>query len=222
MIVVLYAVILAFAYKTITLKDLVGFLRETFKTTVSVMFIISGASLFAYILTSAQIPQQFAQFFLNTFHNKYTVLLVINLLLLVVGTFMDTSVAIVVLTPVLMPVITNFGIDPVHFGIIMILNLMIGLLTPPVGMVLFVLTSVSKVPLEKIVKATMPFMAILVVVLIAITYIPLLCYSCPNFCIEPYQAAKNKIRAHPRRGMGPDFIGRIHEILHEISFKSRI
>jgi tripartite ATP-independent transporter DctM subunit len=180
MIAVIYSLILSFAYKEIGIKDVPGLLLETVNSTVSVMLIVSCASLFAWILASAQVPQMLASFFLDTLPNKYVALLVINVLLFIAGTFMETISAITILTPVLMPVVVNFGIDPVHFGIVMILNLMIGLLTPPVGMVLYVLAGVSKVPFERIARVVTPYIVVLSIVLMVITYVPDLVLFLPN------------------------------------------
>jgi tripartite ATP-independent transporter DctM subunit len=179
-IAVIYSLILAFVYRSITIKDLPRFLRETANTTVGVMLIVAAASLFGWILASEQIPQKLSQFFLANFPNKYMALLVINIFLLIAGTFMETIAALTILTPVLMPVVMGLGIDPVHFGIIMILNLMIGLLTPPVGMVLYVLAGVSKVPFEKISKAVTPYLIILAVTLLIITYVPQISLFLPD------------------------------------------
>jgi len=180
MIAVIYSLVLSFAYKEIGIRDIPRLLLETVNSTVSVMLIVSCASLFAWILASAQVPQALASFFLDTLPNKYVALLVINILLFVAGTFMETISAITILTPVLMPVVVNFGIDPVHFGIVMILNLMIGLLTPPVGMVLYVLAGVSKVPFERIARVVTPYIVVLSIVLLIITYVPDLVLFLPN------------------------------------------
>jgi tripartite ATP-independent transporter DctM subunit len=179
-IAVIYSLILGIAYREITLKDMPRFLRETANTTIAVMFIVAAASVFGWILASEQIPQKLSQFFITAFPNKYVALLVINIFLLIAGTFMETIAALTILTPVLMPVILNLGIDPVHFGIIMILNLMIGLLTPPVGMVLYVLSGVSSVPFEKISRAVMPYLIVLIITLLIFTYVPQLVLFLPN------------------------------------------
>lgn len=113
-------------------------------------------------------------------NNKYIALLLINLFLVFVGMFMDSTPSIIILTPVFLPVVTAMGVDPVHFGIIMILNLMIGLLTPPVGMVLYVLSKVSSVPFERICKATVPFIIMFYILLQFITYIPQITLMLPT------------------------------------------
>ncbi|MDR1933534.1 MAG: TRAP transporter large permease [Spirochaetales bacterium] len=177
---VVYSLILSIAYGDFKRKDFINVLRETVNGTVSVMLIVSCASLFGYILASEQIPQKMTDFFMAALPNKYAALLVINIILLIAGTFMETISAITILTPVLIPVALVFGIDPVHFGIVMILNLMIGLMTPPVGMVLYVLSGVSKVPFEQIVKAIWPYIIVLTIVLFILTYVPQIVLFLPN------------------------------------------
>ena len=113
------------------------------------MFIIGAANVFAWILTVEQVPQNMSLWMTDHIDDKIVALLFINLILLIVGTFMETAAAISILVPILMPIALSYGIDPIHFGIMCILNLMLGLLTPPIGMVLYVLSSVSKVPFEK-------------------------------------------------------------------------
>ena len=171
-IAVFYAFLLTIFTKAIRLKDIPGFLLETAGSTVNVMFIIGAANVFAWILTVEQIPQKMSIWMTDHIHEKIIALLFINLLLLIVGTFMEAAAAISILVPILMPIALGYGIDPVHFGIMCILNLMLGLLTPPIGMVLYVLSSVSKVPFEKIVRAVLPYLVILLIVLMMITFIP--------------------------------------------------
>ena len=127
-----YAIFLGFFYRTLTLKKLLAALKEASETTCTVMMIVCGATIFCYILSFERFPQMVANLFLTYVDNKYMALFVINVFLVFVGMFMDSSPSIIILTPVFLPVVTAFGVDPVHFGIIMILNLMIGLLTPPV------------------------------------------------------------------------------------------
>lgn len=172
MIATFYAIFLGFFYRTLTPKKLITALREASETTCTVMMIVCGATIFCYILSYERFPQFVANMFLTYCHNKYIALLIINIFLVFVGMFMDSSPSIIILTPVFLPVVTAFGVDPVHFGIIMILNLMIGLLTPPVGMVLYVLSKVSKVPFERICKQMVPFIVMFYILLQFITYIP--------------------------------------------------
>ena len=176
-----YAIFLGFFYRTLTLKKLLAALKEASETTCTVMMIVCGATIFCYILSFERFPQMVANIFLTYVDNKYLALLVINIFLVFVGMFMDSSPSIIILTPVFLPVVTAFGVDPVHFGIIMILNLMIGLLTPPVGMVLYVLSKVSSVPFERICKATVPFIIMFYIILQFSTYIPQITLALPTW-----------------------------------------
>ena len=176
-----YAIFLGFFYRTLTLKKLLAALKEASETTCTVMMIVCGATIFCYILSFERFPQMVANLFLTYVDNKYMALFVINVFLVFVGMFMDSSPSIIILTPVFLPVVTAFGVDPVHFGIIMILNLMIGLLTPPVGMVLYVLSKVSSVPFERICKAMVPYIIMFYIILQFITYIPQICLALPTW-----------------------------------------
>jgi len=176
-----YAIFLGVViYKTLTIRKLSVIAIETIEITASIMMIVGAASVFAWILTANQVAAHFGDFLLGFTDNKNVVLVLIMLLVLVVGLFMETLAAISILVPVLLPVSVQFGIDPVHLGIIVILNLMLGLLTPPVGMVLFVLSRVSGVPFERCVSATMPFLVPLVFVLLLLTFIPALTLYLPE------------------------------------------
>ena len=177
---VVYALILGLVYRTLNVKKLIAVSMETAETTAVILLIVAGASIFAWVLTANQVTEKFAALVLGITENKYLLLLVINILLLIVGCFMETIASITILTPVLLPVVIKLGIDPIHFGVIMVLNLMIGLLTPPVGMVLFVLTRVAKIPFDRIVRATVPFIIPLVIVLFLITYFEPLCMWLPR------------------------------------------
>lgn len=159
-------------YRTLTWRRFLRVSFDTIETTAVVLFIVGAAAIFAWILTSHRVPEHFAAAILGVSENWIIVLLLINLILLVVGCFMETVAAITILVPVLLPVAMKVGIDPVHFGVILVLNLMIGLLTPPVGMVLYVLSRVSKVPFERCVTATAPFLVPLFVVLLLVTFVP--------------------------------------------------
>jgi len=181
MIATFYAIFLGFFYRTLTPKKLIDALREACSTTCTVMMIVCGATVFCYILSYERFPQFVANMFLTYCHSKILALLLINIFLVFVGMFMDSSPSIIILTPVFLPVVTAFGVDPVHFGIVMVLNLMIGLLTPPVGMVLYVLSKVSSVPFEKICKATVPFIVMFYILLQFITYIPQICLMLPTW-----------------------------------------
>ncbi len=167
-------------YRSITFKQFVAVSLDTLETTAIILFIVAGASIFAWILTIMQVPAIFAQIILGISENPIIVLLLINIVLFVIGFFMETIAAITIMVPVLLPVALSIGVDPVHLGIFMILNLMIGLLTPPVGMVLYVLSRVAKMPFEDCAKATAVFIIPLVIVLILVTFIPQVSLWLPN------------------------------------------
>lgn len=179
-VAVAYALVLSLVSRNLSLKDLPKILDDTILTTMSVLFIVGCANGFGYIITIAQLPQQMITLFSNFISDRYTALLLINLFLLVVGMLMESLSALTLLTPILVPIAMNYGIDPVHFGIVMILNLMIGMLTPPVGMVLFVLSRMTPVPFEKICKAMVPFIAMCLVALVIIALFPPVVTFLPN------------------------------------------
>jgi tripartite ATP-independent transporter DctM subunit len=142
------------------------------ETTAIILFIVGAASIFAWVLTQARITEYLAGGLLAISDNPIVILILINIILLIVGCFMETIAAITILVPVFLPITTQLGIDPVHFGIVMVLNLMIGLLTPPVGMVIYILSRVANMPLTQAIKAVLPFLTPLLVVLALITFIP--------------------------------------------------
>lgn len=159
-------------YRTLTLPRFLRVSFDTIETTAVVLIVVGASAIFAWILTSNRVPEQFAIGLLAISDRPWVLLLLINLILLVVGCFMETVAAITIMVPVLLPIAITLGIDPVHFGVIMVLNLMLGLLTPPVGMVLYVLARVAKIPFEQCVVGTAPFLIPLVIVLLLVTFIP--------------------------------------------------
>lgn len=178
---VAYALFLGLVvYRTLTWKHLVRVSMDTVETTASILLIVASASIFAWILTANKVADKLGDFLLGISGNQTVLLLIIMLLVLLIGLFMETIAAITILVPVLVPIANAAGIDLVHLGIIIILNLMLGLLTPPVGMVLYVLSKVSGVRFEKCVTATMPFLVPLVIVLLLITFIPQLALWLPT------------------------------------------
>ncbi|TKB95884.1 MAG: TRAP transporter large permease [Mesorhizobium sp.] len=159
-------------YRTMTLRLLAKASFDTIETTASVLFIVTAASIFAWLLTVSQAAQLFSNFIFALTENKWVFLILVNILMLVVGCFLDTIAAITILVPILLPVAAVYGINPVHFGLIMTLNLMIGLLHPPLGMVLFVLSRVAKLSVERTTTAILPWLVPLIVALLLITFIP--------------------------------------------------
>ena len=177
-----YALILGlFVYRNLQWKHLLRITMDTVETTASILFIVAGATLFAWVLTANQVADMLAAGILGITENKTLVLFIITGIVLLVGCFMETIAAITILVPILMPVAAQVGIDPIHLGIVVILNLMIGLLTPPVGMVLYVLSKVSNVPFERCVSATSIFLIPLIAVLLLLIIFPQLVLWAPNY-----------------------------------------
>src|SRR6266852_195633 len=161
-----------FLYRSLSLKQFYKVSMDTIETTAGVLLIVAAASLFGWVLTTTRLTEAGAEALLNLTNNKYIILLLINVLLLVVGCFLEPIASISILVPVLMPIIIKAGIHPVHFGVVMTLNLMIGLLHPPLGMVLFVLARIAKLSIERTTMAILPWLIPLLMSLIAITLIP--------------------------------------------------
>ncbi|MBN3065105.1 TRAP transporter large permease [Pectobacterium quasiaquaticum] len=161
-----------FIYKDYKWSELPTLMYRTVKTVTIVMILIGFAAAFGAVMTYMQLPSRITAFFTSISDNKYIILMCINIMLLILGTLMDMAPLILILTPVLLPVAVSLGIDPVHFGMIMMVNLGVGLITPPVGSVLFVASAVSKQKIEQVVKAMLPFYCGLFFVLMLVTYIP--------------------------------------------------
>lgn len=161
-----------FLYKELKLKDIPKLLVDSALTTATVLIIVGTATAFGRLLTIEQIPNQVAQSMLNISDNPIVIILLITVLLLIVGCFMDTIAAIIILTPILLPIALNIGIDPIHFGIIMVVNLAIGFITPPLGVNLFVGSGISGISLEALSRAIVPFFVAMVITLLFITFIP--------------------------------------------------
>ncbi|MCK5823911.1 MAG: TRAP transporter large permease [Ichthyobacteriaceae bacterium] len=169
-IAVVYALALTFIYKELTPKQIPTILLDAVKTT-SIVVLLVGASMgMSWVMSYVNIPQTVSDMLLSVSDNKIIVLLLINFILLFVGTFMDITPAVLIFTPIFLPVVTALGVDPVHFGIILILNLSIGLVTPPVGTVLFVGASIAKVKIEDIFKSMLPLYFAMIIILLIVTY----------------------------------------------------
>ena len=176
-----YALFLgAVVYRELTWHALWSALNTTAVQTATVMFITAAAGVLGWALAQGRVPQQIAEAVLAWTTQPWLVLLLINLLLLLVGCFMEVIAALLILTPILVPVIKAVGIDPLHFGVVMTLNLMIGLITPPMGMSLFVVQQVTGVTFDRLVRAVTPFLVALVAVLFIVTYVPSLSLALPN------------------------------------------
>lgn len=172
---VFYALFISlFVYKSICIKDIWSILQEAVKTFSPILFILAASTAFSRVLTLMQVPQTVSEFISSNFQSPVLILFVINLFLLIVGMVMDTTPAILILTPILLPVVTNLGMDPVQFGVIMVVNLAIGFVTPPIGVNLFVASSLTDVPVMTIAKKAMPMIVYFLAALLLITFIPTL------------------------------------------------
>ncbi len=171
-IAVLYSLILAFVYRQVSIKDLPVIILRSVKTTGIVLLLVATSIALSWIMAYENIPQNVSAGLLAFSSNPIVILLIINLILLFVGIFMDMTPAVLIFTPIFLPIVTAIGVDPVHFGIIMVLNLSVGLCTPPVGSVLFIGCSVSGLSIEKVIRPLVPMFVAMVVVLLLVTYLP--------------------------------------------------
>lgn len=162
----------AFVYRELNSKNIVSVFMQACSTSAIVIILMAMATIFGNVMTIEQVPAKIAAFILGLTQNKILILLLINVLLLVIGTFMEALAAIVILTPILLPIVIKVGVDPIHFGIIMVVNLAIGFVTPPVGVNLFVASGVANVKLEAVAQKIVPILGLMILVLLAITYIP--------------------------------------------------
>lgn len=169
-----------FIYKDLKIEALPKILEEAILSSAMIMFIMDAAGLFSWIITSEQIPIKLATYFISLTSDPIIFLMLVNVLLLIAGMFLNASAAVTILAPILVPIVIMMGIDPVFFGVLMVSNLAIGCITPPVGVDLFVAASVSKVPIEAISKQILVFLAVLIVDLIMLTYIPGIIMWLPN------------------------------------------
>lgn len=170
---VLYALAISlFVYKSIKIKDVWGIFVEAVRTFAPILFILAVSVAFSRVLTLMQVPQIVSEWILASFSNKIMLLIVINLFLLIVGMVMDTTPAILILTPILLPIVTAIGVSPIHFGVIMVVNLAIGFVTPPIGINLFVASSLTDIPVMDIAKKAMPLVVYFFFALILITFVP--------------------------------------------------
>ena len=177
-----YALFIAiFIYKDLTFKDLPMVFLESSKTTVMLMFIVANALLFAHVLTTERIPQAIAESIVQIGMEPWMFLLVVNVLLLIAGNFMEPTGIILILAPILFPIATQLGIDPIHLGIIMVVNMEIGMVTPPVGLNLFVTSGVTGMNLMQVTRAAVPWLSVLLVFLLLVTYIPEISLGLPNY-----------------------------------------
>ena len=173
-------IVATFIYKEITIRDLPKILLDSIRTSSGIMLLVCTASLFGWALTVGKIPQMVADAIMGLTTNPILIMLLMNIVLLVVGCFLESIAAIVIMTPVLYPIAAAIGMDPIHFGIMLCVNICIGTLTPPFGVCLFVASGMTNLPIEKIAKKSLPFLAALIICLMLITYIPQISMFLPN------------------------------------------
>lgn len=177
-------VVVVFVYKDLKLTEIPKVLTESAKLTVTLMFIIANAYVFAFVLTTEQIPQSAAEAILNSGLSPWMFLLIVNLILLIAGNFIDPTSVILIVVPIIFPIAMGLGIDPVHLGIMMVINMEIGLVSPPVGLNLFVTSGVTGMPLVDMIRAALPWLLLLLAALVLITYVPAISTFLPNMMFD--------------------------------------
>ena len=176
-----YAIFLSlFVLRTLKLKDMPKILLDSGIASCTILLIVGTATLFGWLVTTSQLPNQIANLLFSASENRYLLLFIINIILLITGMFMDASPAILILGPVLAPTMIQMGIHPLHFAIIMCVNLTVGLATPPLGLVLFVASGLTKLSVEQIAKEMLPFLTIEIFVIFLVTYIPFITMTIPK------------------------------------------
>ena len=184
-IAVFYALILSvFVYRSIRIRDLPRFILNATKISAVPSFVIATASIFAYLLALAEVPQLLYHAIYSISENPYVILLVINVGILIIGTFMEAAPVYPILVPILLPIIVSIGMSPIHFGVVMVVALSVGLITPPVGVCLFTACSVANVPISKVIKTLIPFILAETAILFLITYFPGLVMTLPNIVLR--------------------------------------
>ena len=178
---VIYAMVLSFFYKEISIGDLSDIFIETIKISSIVLFLIATSMSMSWVMSYEDLPSLINEIILGFSDNPIIIILIINTILLLIGIFMDMTPAVLIFTPIFLPIVTATGMDPLHFGIMMIMNLCIGLCTPPVGSVLFVGCSISNLKIEDVIKPLIPFFLVLIIVLLAVTFIPNLSLWLPKY-----------------------------------------
>ncbi|MBS4535058.1 TRAP transporter large permease [Clostridium sp. D2Q-14] len=172
-VAIIYSLIISiFIYKEIKFSDIFSIARKSVITSAMIMFVIANSKIFSWYLTFEQVPTKVAESVLGLGSSPILILLAINVLLLFVGMIMDSSAAVLILTPLFLPILTNIGVHPIHFGVIMIVNLAIGMLSPPFGLNLFVASGISNMSISDVIKGTIPFILVLIIDLLIITFVP--------------------------------------------------
>ncbi len=175
-----YSLILGVLYRNIKLGDLPKILLSSVKTTAVVEFLVCVSSIMSWVMSFAKIPQMIANGMMGLSHNPIVILLIMNLILLFVGTFMDPTPAVLIFTPIFLPIVQSFGMTTVHFGLMMVMNLCVGTITPPVGAILFAGCKIGNVKIEQVIRMLLPFFAVVIVALLLVTFIPALSMALPT------------------------------------------
>lgn len=184
-VAIVYSMIIGFfVYKELTVKELYAVAKRSIVTSAMIMLVISASKVFSWYLTFEQIPSNVAGKLIEYAATPFMFLIIVNIILLIVGMFMDSSAAVLILVPLFLPVVLEMGIDPIHFGVIMIVNLAIGMLTPPFGLNLFVASGISKMSLAGVTRGTVPFILVLIAALMVITYVPQLSLYLANYVYQ--------------------------------------
>jgi tripartite ATP-independent transporter DctM subunit len=184
-VTVVYAILVGlFVYRKLTVPNFVACARETVRSCASILFIVGASELFAWVLTVDRIPVLASEFLLGLSKDPWVLLLIANVILLAVGTILEPLPAILILAPIITPGLMAAGVDPVHLGVVVVLNLMIGLLTPPVGMSLYIVWNVGRIPLEKVMAGAWPFIVSLTVALMIVTFVPGFSTWLPNLAVK--------------------------------------
>ncbi len=181
-VAVVYSLILSVCYKNLTVKGLLKIYKDSSEMTGIIIFLIGVSSIMSWVISFVQIPDAVGALLHGISDNKIVILLIINVFLLFIGTFLDTTPAVLIFTPIFLPIAISCGLSPVEFGIIITYNLCIGLITPPVGNILFVGVKVGKTTIERVMKSILPYYAVIFLVLLVITYLPFLCSWIPQIC----------------------------------------
>lgn len=179
-IAVVYALILSFLYKSIKLQDLPKIILNSVKTTAVVEFLVCVSGIMAWVMSFTKMPQLISRALLSLGTNPLIILLIINIVLLIVGTFMDPTPAVLIFTPIFLPICTSFGMHPVHFGLMMVMNLYVGTITPPVGAIMFAGCKIANVKIEYVIKRLVPYFAVVIFALLLVTYVPALSLAIPK------------------------------------------
>ena len=179
-VAVAYCLMLSFIYRTIKIKDLPRIILESAEITSVIMLLVAASSVMSWVMAFTGIPNAISELILSISDNPIVLLLIINVFLLFIGTFMDLTPAILIFTPIFLPIVLTLGMDPIHFGIMLVMNLSIGNITPPVGSALFVGASIAKLKIEDVIKPMIPFYIVIIIVLLLVSYIPALSMWLPN------------------------------------------